>query len=512
MSLSQPARDLQTLVLSCHPLIVIETIEEERVAALLAQTAQDMQMPMMEWSYAQGLCRTSGTFRAPWDEGYAKSGNQAQAFDGTVEPAEMLKHIAELKVQAIYWLKDLGEHLRDPKVARHLREVIGAFAQNRTVMVVTGERVELPGAIAYDAAYCDLKLPNAQELGRIVRQVVRHLSAKNRIQIHLEPADEVALVHALSGMTLNQARQSLSYAAMEDGRLDASDVSNILHRKSQIIRAGGLLEYFPVEDLPTALGGFAGLKTWLSRARVGFSPQAQALNLQPPKGILIVGMQGCGKSLAAKAIARAWKMPLLKLDAGRLYNKYVGESESNFRKAVTLAEGIAPAVLWIDEIEKSFGNSGGDGGDGGLSQRLFGSFLTWLQEKSQEVFVVATANDISKIPPELLRKGRFDEIFFVDLPTAAERETILRLHLKKRKQEPQQFDLAGLVAATDGFNGAEIEQAVITALYRALHQQQALETELLITQIREMIPLSVARRADLERLRAIAQTSFVSAS
>jgi len=505
-----PARDLQTLVLSCHPLIVIETIEEERVAALLSQTAQDMQMPMMEWSIAQGLSRTSGTFRAPWDDGYAKSGNRASTFENTVEPQDMLRHIGEMQTQAIYWLKDLGEHLRDPKVARHLREAIATFSDTRAVMVVTGDKVELPGAIAYDAAYCDLKLPTPQELGRIVRQVVRNLSAKNRVEIHLEKADEHALVHALSGMTLNQARQSLSYAAMEDNKLNAEDVSNILHRKAQIIRAGGLLEYFPVEDLPTALGGFAGLKTWLARARVGFSPQAQALNLQPPKGILIVGMQGCGKSLAAKAIARAWKMPLLKLDAGRLYNKYVGESESNFRKAVTLAEGIAPAVLWIDEIEKSFGSSGDS--DGGLSQRLFGSFLTWLQEKSQEVFVVATANDLSKIPPELLRKGRFDEIFFVDLPSDKERATILQLHLKKRKQDPQQFDLEQLVLATDGFNGAEIEQAIITGLFRALHQRQALDTMLLVTQIKEMIPLSVARREDLERLRAIAQTSFVSAS
>jgi SpoVK/Ycf46/Vps4 family AAA+-type ATPase len=234
------------------------------------------------------------------------------------------------------------------------------------------------------------------------------------------------------------------------------------------------------------------------------------VNLPAPKGILIVGVQGCGKSLAAKTIAREWQLPLLKLDAGRLYNKYVGESEKNFRQAIKLAESMAPAILWIDEIEKSFGGSGGDG-DGGLSLRLFGSFLTWLQEKSQEVFVLATANDLLKLPPELLRKGRFDEIFFVDLPNAQERAAVFTIHLTRHHQEPSQFDLQALVTVSAGFSGAEIEQAIIVALYQALFEQTNLTTQSLVDAINNTVPLSVSRREDVEKLRAIASERFVSA-
>jgi SpoVK/Ycf46/Vps4 family AAA+-type ATPase len=222
-----------------------------------------------------------------------------------------------------------------------------------------------------------------------------------------------------------------------------------------------------------------------------------------------VGVQGCGKSLAAKAIAQAWQMPLLKLDAGRLYNKYVGESEHNFRRVIALAESMVPAVLWIDEIEKSFSQTNGDA-DGGLSQRLFGSFLTWMQEKSQSVFVIATANDISKLPPELLRKGRFDEIFFVDLPDAQERRQILQIHLQKHQQNPTQFNFEQLISVTEGFSGAEIEQAVITALYRSLYSKRALDTSILVHTLQQMVPLSIARRTDVEHLRTIGQSSFLS--
>ena len=223
-----------------------------------------------------------------------------------------------------------------------------------------------------------------------------------------------------------------------------------------------------------------------------------------------MGIQGCGKSLAAKTIARQWNLPLLKLDAGRLYDKYVGESDKNFRRAVVLAETMAPCILWIDEIEKSMGQSNSDA-DGGLSRRLFGYFLTWLQEKSQEIFVVATANDLSAIPPELLRKGRFDEIFFVDLPDTHERENIFKIHLSRRNQGLDAYDLPTLVAVTEGFSGAEIEQAIITAHYRALYENRPADTALVVEQIKRTVPLSVTRREDINRLRALAKERFVPA-
>jgi SpoVK/Ycf46/Vps4 family AAA+-type ATPase len=270
-----------------------------------------------------------------------------------------------------------------------------------------------------------------------------------------------------------------------------------------MIERGGILEFFPVEENRFEIGGFARLKGWLENARVGFTPEARALNLEAPKGILLVGVQGCGKSLAAKFIARDWQLPLLKLDAGRLYEKYVGESEKNFRKATTLAEAMAPVVLWIDEVEKVFAQGGSSEADGGLSQRLFGAFLTWLQEKVEEVFVVGAANDLMSVPPELLRKGRFDEIFFVDLPTAEERVSIFTIHLRLRKQDPTKFDLPMLATATEGFSGAEIEQAVISALYRSLFTKQPLSAESIVEAARSTTPLSVARAEDIDAIREL---------
>jgi SpoVK/Ycf46/Vps4 family AAA+-type ATPase len=275
------------------------------------------------------------------------------------------------------------------------------------------------------------------------------------------------------------------------------------------LREGSLLEYFPPPSNRVELGGFANLQRWLDRARIAFSDEAAKLNIPAPKGVLLVGVQGCGKSLAAKVIARRWQQPLLKLDFSALYDKYVGESEKNLRRALGAAEAMAPAVLWVDEIEKGLTTSSDQQADGGLSRRLFGSFLTWLQEKQADVFVVATANDLSALPPELLRKGRFDEIFFVDLPNASERAEILRIHLSLRKQDPAAFDVERIAAASDGFSGAELEQVVTAALLRALQDHSPLTTDLLLHELSATVPLSRSRREDVERLRALARERFV---
>jgi hypothetical protein len=511
MPLAAHIYSLQTLVLSFHPLIVVETVEEERVQNLLQTAVQDMNMQLFEWSITRGLVRSPGSAENRWVDECAPPGSQKPAaFEDTTDPFKVLKHIQDTTVKGVFWLKDFARYLDEAEIARQFREVAQLFSLNCSAIILTGDTIKLPPEIAHDAVYFDLKLPGRDELHQVVSDVMRTLRVKNRVQIELQEQDVSALVQALTGMTLKQARQVLAYAALEDGKLSLQDVGRILKRKAQVIREEGVLEYFPLEEMAVDLGGFAGLKQWLNQARLGFSPQAQALNLKPPKGILIVGIQGCGKSLAAKAIARAWKMPLLKLDTGRLYNKYIGESEKNLRQAIALAETMAPAVLWIDEIEKALGSGTHSEADGGLSRRMFGSFLTWMQEKSQEVFVVATANDIAELPPELLRKGRFDEIFFVDLPDERERTTILQLHLTRRRQAPQKFDLAALVKATEGFSGAEIEQAVIAALYRSLYLQKPLDTAVLLDTIKTMIPLSVSRREDLQRMRMMAQERFVS--
>ena len=503
---SESLHHLQTLLLSFHPIIVIETVEEERVLALLDKAASELQIPARDWSIAQGLCRLQGS-QNHWKNEYAPpNASRPQSDKDTTDPLDVLRNVQNRPTRGLYWLKDFAPHLEDAIVARQLREVAHTFSYNQSALILTGEQVSLPKEIVHEAVYFDLPLPGPKELRVAIEKTVRSL--QGRIKVDLTPKEKKQLIQAVQGMTLKQTKKVIAYAALKDRKLDAADLSQILERKIQVIRETGLLEYMPPEKNTAQLGGFANLRLWLNRARTGYTDQAKSFGLTPPKGVLIVGVQGCGKSLAAKTIASEWNMPLLKLDTGKLYDKYIGASEKNFRQAVTLAEKLAPAVLWVDEIEKSMGQSGSDT-DGGLSRRLFGSFLTWLQEKSQEVFVVATANDLSQIPPELLRKGRFDEIFFVDLPDAQERATIFGIHLSKHQQDSNRFDLPLLTAASDGFSGAEIEQVIITALYQAIHESCPVDTALLEKGIKSTVPLSVSRREDLQRLRQMAQSRFV---
>lgn len=509
MSLLRSCHKLNTLIRSFHPIIVMETVEEERVAALLKSVTEELQLPLYEWTINLGLAPTVGTKYGPRTNEYARpTNNQAVPIEKTTEPLAALKHIHTMERAGIFWLKDFANHLDEPDVLREMRDLADAFSLMNSAFVLTGESITLPKNVAHDAVNFELGLPDEDELYQTLSVVMRELKHRHHLKVNLQGEELNEFVHALSGMTLKQARQAIAYAAFVDGELNSDDIIKVIHRKGQILKEESLLELYPVEENKGMLGGFVGLKHWLKQAKVGFSAAARDLKLPSPKGILIVGIQGCGKSLAAKTIAQQWNLPLLKLDAGRLYNKYVGESERNFRQAMKLAESMAPAVLWIDEIEKSFGGS--SEGDGGLSLRLFGSFLTWLQEKSQEVFVVATANDISQLPPELLRKGRFDEIFFVDLPNPLERAAVFNIHLKRHNQNFKDFDLKTLVAEAKGFSGAEIEQVIIAGLYQSLYEQTKLTTEILIQQIQTTVPLSVSRREDVEKLRAIASERFVS--
>lgn len=513
MSFLQHVHALKTFILAYHPIIVIETVEEERVVRLLKAVAEELpnSTPLFEWTVNQGLAATLGTKYAPRTNEYARPGTQKPVpFDQTQEPLDVLQYMADMGRTGLFWLKDFSQYLDQPKVVRQLRELMQVYGVIRSAIVITGESVRLPKDIAHDAVYFDLNLPDDDELYQTLSEVIRELKFRNKLQVNLQGEELNQFVRALNGMTLKQARQAIAYAALVDGQLNGQDILKVIHRKAQILREESLLELYAAEENTAKLGGFVGLKHWLSRSKVGFSAAARQVNLPAPKGILIVGIQGCGKSLAAKTIAREWQLPLLKLDAGRLYNKYVGESEKNFRQTVKLAESMAPAILWIDEIEKSFGSHGGDG-DGGLSLRLFGSFLTWLQEKSEEVFVVATANNLSQLPPELLRKGRFDEIFFVDLPNAQERAAIFTIHLTRHRQPLEQFDLGTVVDASAGFSGAEIEQAIIAGLYQALYKNCTLNTEMLVTEIKNTVPLSISRQEDIDKLRAIARERFVSA-
>ena len=497
MKMAVPAssvHDIKTLVLSRHPVIVIESVEEGRVDALVSSAAGDLRMALFEWTITQGLFKKPGS----------------SAIYGTADPQKLLGNVRELTVEGIFVLKDFAPQLTSAVISRAFREVAKEFGKpaRLSTLVLTGAQVSLPVEIEQSAVRYELQLPEAAEYRQVIGAVIESLSATGRAKIDVRGPDLDELARAVTGMTLNQARQAIARTAIKDEKLSREDIPRIVQLKARMIRDEGLLEFFPRADNKFKLGGFSNLQAWLDRARIGFGDKAEELNLTPPRGILMVGVQGCGKSLAAKVIARQWDLPLLKLDAGRLYDKYVGETEKNFRQAVSLAERMAPVVLWIDEIEKGMAPGGGDA-DGGLSKRLFGSFLTWMQEKRKEVFVVATANDLSILPPEFLRKGRFDEIFFVDLPTHNERETIFKIHLALRKQDEDEFDIGRLTEATDRFSGAEIEQVVIASLYRALSEDNSLDTEILLEEIGSTVPLAVSRREDIDELRKMAEGRFV---
>jgi hypothetical protein len=485
--------DLKALVQSFHPVIAFDTAEEERVEQLADAVAAELQLPVFVWTL------TSGLFRKPGANGTIN----------TAVPAELFAHMQTLSLEAVFLLKDVAKHLADPAVCRSFREAAQQFSGSRSSMWIVGTPLEFPAEVRHHVVHFPIELPSKRELAEIVTVVARGLRERMGARIELGKPDLERLLDALSGLTTHQARQAIAAVITADGKLDAADIKTLVDKKAELLGRDGLLEYYPAEDNAYELGGFARLQTWLARARVGFSAEAAELGLPAPRGILLAGVQGCGKSLAAKAIARAWTLPLLKLDAGRLYDKYIGESEKNLRRAIQLAEAMSPCVLWIDELEKSFASFGDSGMDGGVSQRIFATLLTWLQEKQKPVFVVATANDVFKLPPELMRKGRFDELFFVDLPRPAERQQIFEIHLRRKKQDPARFDFAALIAASDGMSGAEIEQAVITALLRALHEKRALDSALLAEELASTVPLSRTRAEDVAELRQLAQGRFV---
>lgn len=486
--------DLKTLILSFQAVVAIDSVEDERVESLVREVALELRLPLFQWSITHGLTRFGGPEHPTF---------------GTSDALGALRHIESLTIEAIFHLKDLAVHLERPDVQRAFLDTAAKFGRTRSTMILSGLSTDVPAAVAGSVVHLDLQLPSADELRSVVASVARAMKASGRpVTIDLTPRELDTLVAAMSGLTLNQARQSLAYAALSDGRLAADDVGRILERKAQLIQDGGVLEYYPASDNAFQLGGFGRFREWLARTQVGFGPDARALNLSPPRGVLIVGVQGCGKSLAAKVVAREWKMPLLKLDAGRLLDKYIGESEKNFRHALEMAESMAPSVLWIDEVEKAFAVGSSDA-DGGLGKRLLGGFLTWLQEHRAAVFVAATANDIAALPPELMRKGRFDEIFFVDLPNAGERAEILRIHLSIRRQDPTRFDLDAVARAADGFSGAELEQLVVAALYRTLYEKRQLDTALLLATLKATVPLSISRREEIQALRSYASGRFM---
>jgi SpoVK/Ycf46/Vps4 family AAA+-type ATPase len=359
----------------------------------------------------------------------------------------------------------------------------------------------------------DVGWPNEDELNEVVRKTFQ--DAKRRslfdIQANLTKREMEQLVQTLRGLTADEAARIVAGAIHDDNLLDGSDLPRVVDAKRNRLGTMGCLESIMADVGPEEIGGLANLKQWLAQRRGGFTHRAREFGLDPPRGILLLGVQGCGKSLCAKVVASAWRMPLLRMDPGVLYQKFVGESEARLREALDQAESMAPVVLWIDEIEKAFASASAESVDGGLSQRMFGTLLSWMQDHRHPIFMVATANNITQLPPELMRKGRFDEIFFIDLPGSAQRKTIFAVHLRKRRRDPDLFDLDRLAASSEGYSGSEIEQAIVSGMYAAFAAGTQLGTEHILEAIRATQPLSVLMRERVEHLRAWAQNRCVPA-
>lgn len=485
--------EMDRLIRARYPLLYVVTWEEERARKYFMALAEGHQKSLYEWSITDGFRRMMGPKDAPRQE------------KRTREPLAVLNEILQSDASAIYLLKDFHGYIEAPEVVRQLRDLAAALRRSKKTVVILSPVLKLPPELDKSVTIVDLPLPSFHELKDLLDSAIGDPRSR-RFQVNLTPVDKEALVKAAQGLTLTEAESAFSQAIVRDGVLDATDIETVVSEKRQIIRKSGILDYYDTPDRLSSVGGMDLLKDWLAKRVQAFSEEARQFGLPQPRGILLLGVQGCGKSLLSKAIASSWQLPLLRVDMSRIFQGIIGSSEQNMRQALTVAESIAPVVLWVDEIEKGLsGLESSAASDAGTTARVLGIFLTWLQEKRSPVFVVATANQVDGLPPELLRKGRFDEIFFVDLPRREEREEIVRIHLRKLNRDPAKFDVKTLAKATVGFSGAEIEQAIVSALHDAFFAKRELQSDDVLNSIKETVPLSTTMRESVEALRVWAR-------
>jgi hypothetical protein len=488
--------ELELLVRSRYALIVIDTWELDRATAAVRHVASRLSLHHHEWSRSRGLTRGA-------DAG-------APLIDDTASPIDALRHV-EREGSGLFHFPVLGSHLDDPQVAAWVHEVVERFGTRRGAVIVSGRDVRLPESLRQHAIVVRLPAPTLEEYRSLLERVIREHTARMPVRVELSNEARARLLHNLLGLSLVEAEKILTRLIMVDGALTERDIPRIAVAKRQAVEQDGLLEYWSTTDGLAQVAGLAGLKAWLAkrRASVVDPDRAAAFGLPFPRGILLTGVPGCGKSLSARAVAHEWQLPLLRLDPGALFNKYVRDTEKNFRRALATAERMAPIVLWIDELEKAFAS--GTDQDGGVSQRVLGGFLSWLQERRGDVFVVATANDVRALPAEFIRKGRFDEVFFVDLPNVEARRAVFEIHLARRRQDPRRFDLRALAEAAAGFSGAEIEQVIVAALFEAFARAGVLGTDLVLAEVAATRPLSTTMAERLATLRAWARERTVDA-
>ncbi len=475
--------ELDILIRSRQPVISVVTGEEERARDLMKGVAQGLNgRDLFFWNTVMGFRREGGS--NPLEE-------------GRMDPLTALQRIEGYRDDAIFVLEDFHPFFEQPVIVRMLRNLLYSLRSSRKTVILLSPFFKLPPEIRDDVPQVFLPLPDYKAL----REILHEICESRDVKVDLSKDTEEKLVKSALGLTENQARGVFVKSILKNKVLDQSAIQLVLSEKQKVIRKEEVLEFFPARERISDIGGLDNLKDWLKKRDKAFSSRAKEYGLPNPKGILIIGIQGTGKSLTAKATSALWRLPLLRLDMGKVFGSLVGESEERMRKALLLAETISPCILWIDEIEKAFSSVTG-AGDSGTSARVFGTFLTWMQEKEKPVFVIATGNDITNLPPELMRKGRFDEIFFVDLPHYEERMEIFRVHLSKVRPVVRNYDVALLAGETEGFSGAEIEQAIINAMYNAFDDgERDFTTEDILQGIREVVPISKLMSERIERLR-----------
>ena len=507
------SKKLSNLLKARFPYIYISTYEEERATKFIKSVVSNqakvkVQREVLVWTQAIGLK------------------NKDEVISNTSNPARLIEFIEKYDKDAVFILYDFhvffGNKQRpaDPVIVRSLRDLIPTLKTSnaRKNVIFISPELNIPESLQKDIVIYDFPLPNLEDIKERLNKMI---SVNKRIDINeLTEEDKDKLCKAALGLTMQEAENAFALAMVQDGKLNKDDIGIILEEKMQVIRKTGMLEYIQTNLGIDDIGGLDNLKKWLLKRNNSWSERAKKYCIPAPKGVLVTGIPGCGKSLTAKAMSTIWQLPLLRLDLGKIFSGIVGSSEENMRKAIATVEAVAPAILWVDEIEKGL-NGVSSSNDSGVSSRIFGTFLTWMQEKTAPVFVIATANNISKLPPELLRKGRFDEIFFVDLPTLTEREEIFKVHLAKRLKDEEVCAnvkandkklISDLAQKTEGFIGSEIEQAVISALCDAFFENRALEIDDFNKAIENTVPLSKTQKESILAIREWANVRAVSAS
>lgn len=479
--------DLTLLIKSKNPIIVIETHEELRALSLLTRVAAAHRLPIFGWHSTEGLRRIK------------VGDNSLSALPNTEDPSKALEHIKKMEREGLYVLFDFHPFLTSehPKNARLLKDIALTYPTFKQTVILLSYQLKVPDAIRRFTAHFELALPSPEQLEIMIHQESLKWQQENHREVSTDKNLIKRLVQNLTGLTFADAQQIIRNIIYDDGAITEDEMEQVNKARYQLLDLQGAVHYEYETANFAEVGGMVRLKKWLDLRKKIFLEDNE-LGLDRPKGIMLVGVQGGGKSLAAKAVAGMWGVPLLRLDFGALYSKWSGETEKTLRESLKLAELMSPCVLWMDEIEKGISTADNDSG---TSKRILATLLTFMQENKFPIFIVATANDISSLPPELVRKGRMDEIFFVDLPDDETRQEIFKIHLEKRKQRPLEFDLMKLARATQGFSGAEIEQAIVSSLYASLYSDDSLNTDIILSEIESTRPLSVVMREKLLALK-----------